>query len=76
MDACLRCQAESKVDARSLGTGAGKDCVVSMILHWEILILLTNLNSYRTDVLSMLNSKSFPFRSFGENVITHFITAV
>merc|ERR1712020_349463 len=28
MDACLRCQAESKVDARSLGTGAGKDCVV------------------------------------------------
>ena len=75
MDACLRCQAESKVDARSLGAGAGKDCVVSMILHWEILILLT-INSYRTDVLSMLNSKSFPFRSFGENVITHFITAV
>merc|ERR1719337_714183 len=28
MDACLRCQAESKVDARSLGAGAGKDCVV------------------------------------------------
>ena len=75
MDACLRCQAESKVDARSLGAGAGKDCVVSMILHWEILILLT-INSYRTDVLSMVNSKSFPFRSFGENVITHFITAV
>ena len=74
MDACLRCQAESKVDARSLGAGAGKDWVVSMILHWEILILL--INSYRTDVLSMVNSKSFPFRSFGENVITHFITAV
>ena len=28
MDACLRCQAESKVDARSLGAGGGKDCVV------------------------------------------------
>ena len=75
MDACLRCQAESKVDARSLGAGAGKDCVVSMILHWGILILLP-INSYRTDILSMPNCKSFPFRSFGENVITHFITAV
>ena len=29
MDACLRCQAESKVDAKSLGAGASKDCVVS-----------------------------------------------
>jgi len=28
MDACLRCQAESKVDAKSLGAGASKDCVV------------------------------------------------
>lgn len=28
MDACLRCQAESKVDAKSLGEGASKDCVV------------------------------------------------
>lgn len=28
MDACLRCQAESKVDAKSMGAGAGKDCVV------------------------------------------------
>ena len=42
MDACLRCQAESKVDARSLGAGAGKDCVVSQILHWQILDFLTN----------------------------------
>ena len=74
MDACLRCQAESKVDARSLGAGAGKDCVVSIILHWGILILLTNLAA--RGILSMLNCKSFPFRSFGENVITHFITAV
>ena len=46
MDACLRCQAESKVDARSLGAGAGKDCVVSMILHWRILILLTILPKF------------------------------
>ena len=41
MDACLRCQAESKVDARSLGAGAGKDCVVSKILYWQILDFLT-----------------------------------
>ena len=69
MDACLRCQAESKVDARSLGAGAGKDCVVSQILHWQILDFLIN-------ILSMRNCKSFSYRSFGENVITHFITAV
>ena len=76
MDACLRCQAESKVDAKSLGAGASKDCVVSRkkgIFVLSYLLLLIPLR-WNTEIINALNG--IFCRLFGENAIIHSTTAV
>ena len=73
MDACLRCQAESKVDAKSLGAGASKDCVVSRnkkISHANVLAFML----FRETIEIIDEFNGIFCRLFGENAIIHFTT--
>ena len=75
MDACLRCQAESKVDAKSLGAGASKDCVVSRnkkISHANVLAFPELLFRETIEIIDKFNG--IFCRLFGENAIIHFTT--
>ena len=78
MDACLRCQAESKVDAKSLGAGASKDCVVSRnkkISHANVLAFPESDIILFRETIEIIDKFNGIFcRLFGENAIIHFTT--